>query len=74
MSMRKVALTLTAAAFALGATAMVASAQTQSNGAASLGSLKNATPLIIRAACTGRTGGHGCGPGFVWNGNRCVRC
>ena len=73
--MRKFALTLTAAELALGAAAIAASAQTQSQGAAGFhAQLKNATPIITQAACTGRTGGHGCGPGWVWNGARCVHC
>jgi hypothetical protein len=73
--MRKFALTLTAAALALGAAAIAVSAQTQSQSAAGfLAQLKSATPIITQAACTGRTGGHGCGPGWVWNGARCVHC
>lgn len=72
--MRKIALTLTAAALALGTLAIAANAQTQSQGAAGFhAQIKNATP-IIAAACNGRTGGHGCGPGWVWNGARCVPC
>jgi Spy/CpxP family protein refolding chaperone len=73
--MRKVTLTLTAAALALGVTALVANAQTQHVGAAGLnGQAHNFTPFVQKTACDGRTGGHGCGPGWVWNGNRCVRC
>lgn len=72
--MRKIALTLTAAALALGTLAITANAQTQSQGVAAFhAQIKNATP-IITAACSGRTGGHGCGPGWVWNGARCVPC
>jgi hypothetical protein len=73
--MRKIALTLTAAAFVLGTFAITASAQTQSLGAAGFHAhMKNATPMITQAACNGRTGGHGCGAGFIWNGARCVPC
>jgi uncharacterized low-complexity protein len=72
--MRKLTVTLSAAALALATMAMTAGAQTQSQGAASFQSLKNATPVIQRVACDGKTGGHGCGAGWVWNGNRCVRC
>jgi Spy/CpxP family protein refolding chaperone len=73
--MRKFALTLMAAALALGTTAIAAAAQTQSQGAAgSHEQLKSVTSIVTQVACTGRTGGHGCGPGFVWNGARCVRC
>ena len=74
MTMRKLTVTLTVAALAFATMAMTASAQTQSQGAASLKALKNATPVIQKAACNGGTGGHGCGPGWVWNGARCVRC
>ncbi len=73
--MRKIALTSTAAALVLGTFAITANAQTQSLGAAGFhAQMKNATPMVTQAACTGRTGSHGCGPGFVWNGARCVRC
>ena len=76
--MRTLALTLTAAALVLGTMAMTASAQTQSPGAASLHALlKNATPIAKPAACNGRTGSEGCGPGWVWRcewGCKCVRC
>lgn len=63
--MRKLALTLTAAAFALGTMAVTASAQTQSPGAANLhAQLNNATPLVKQAACNG-TWGPWCPPGRV---------
>jgi Spy/CpxP family protein refolding chaperone len=73
--MRKVTLTLSAAALALGAMALVANAQTQHAGVAGMkAQAQNFTPMIQKTACDGRTGGHGCGPGWTWNGNRCVRC
>jgi hypothetical protein len=62
--MRKLSLTLTTAALALGMTALVASAQTQHLGIANLhGQLHNATPIVKQAACRGP--GRWCGPGFV---------
>jgi hypothetical protein len=75
-SMRKLALTLTAAALVLGTLAVTANAQTQSPGAANLhAQMQNATP-ITKAAC----GGFGpycppgttrvCGPYRCW----CRRC
>jgi hypothetical protein len=74
ISMQKFATTLLAAALVT-ATAYSVSAQTISPGSAGFhAQIKNATPLIQQAACNGRTGGHGCGPGHVWNGNRCVPC
>lgn len=72
--MKKLALTLTAAAFALGTMAIMASAQTPS-AASFLSQLKNATPIVKEIACRGYTGGCGCGPGFVSAcRNRCCRC
>jgi len=77
--MKKLTMTLTAAALALGALAVTASAQTQGLGAASLrAQIQNATPTITHAACNGRTGAHGCGPGWFWRFGRrgwaCYAC
>ena len=72
--MQKFAIAFFAAALVM-ATAYSASSQTMSPGSAGFhAQIKNATPMIQQAACNGRTGGHGCGPGHVWNGNRCVPC
>jgi hypothetical protein len=61
--MRKLTLTLAAAALMLGATAMTASAQTQAPGAAGIqAQIKDYTP-IEKAACRGF--GRWCPPGFV---------
>jgi hypothetical protein len=74
ISMQKFTIAFFAAALVT-ATAFSVSAQTLSPGSASIhAQIKNATPIIERAACTGRTGSHGCGAGFVWNGRRCVPC
>ena len=63
--MRKIALTLTAAAFVFGTFAIAANAQTHSLGAAGFhAQMKSATPIVTLAACNGRTGGHGCGAGI----------
>jgi hypothetical protein len=73
--MRKLGMILTAAALALGTMALTANAQTAHPGAAVLnGQLHNFTPIIEKAACNGTTGAYGCGPGYVWNGRRCVHC
>jgi hypothetical protein len=77
--MKKLTMTLTAAALALGTLAVTASAQTQLLGAASLhAQIQNATPIITHIACNGTTGVFGCGPGWYWrNGRRgwaCYRC
>lgn len=77
--MRKLTMTLTAAAFVLGTMAIAANAQNQAPGAGSLhAQIQNATP-IHKAACNGTTGGYGCGPGWVracdgFGHCRCVRC
>ncbi len=72
--MRKLALTLTAAALALGTMVMTASAQTQQPGAAGLhAQAQNFTPLATDVACRG-WGPH-CRPGWTWTcgpyGHRC---
>jgi hypothetical protein len=79
--MKKITMTLTAAILVLGTMAIAVNAQTQSLGASSFhAQLKNATPIVKQAACNGRTGSAGCGPGWVracgpYGGNcRCVRC
>ncbi len=71
--MRKLTLTVMAAALLLGGMVMSASAQNQAPGAAGLhAQIQNATP-IHQAACNGWTGACGCAPG---SGHccRCVRC
>ena len=73
--MRKLTITLTAAALVLGAMALQASAQTQLCGANSILALKNATPIVKLASCRGFTGGCGCGPGWISAcAPRCCRC
>jgi hypothetical protein len=77
--MKKLTITLTAAALALGTLAVTASAQTQRLGAASLhAQIQNFTPIITQIACNGTTGVHGCGPGWFWRyggrGWACYRC
>jgi hypothetical protein len=62
--MKKLALTLTAAALVLGINALTAGAQTQQPGAANLhAQIHNATPIVKQVACRGP--GRSCGPGFV---------
>jgi len=62
---RKVTMTVTAAALLLGTVALQASAQNQQRGAASIHALRNATPIVTPAACYGGTGYCGCGPGWI---------
>ncbi|MGA7787389.1 MAG: hypothetical protein WCA56_04395 [Xanthobacteraceae bacterium] len=74
--MRKLTMTLTAAALMLGTMAIAANAQTQAPGAASLhAQIQNASP-IKEAACRG-FGPH-CPPGFTWRCGPyrcwCARC
>ena len=59
--MRKLTIILSTAALVLGAMVLSASAQTQ--GAASVQALKNATPIVTQAACRGF--GPYCPPGMT---------
>ena len=73
--MKKFALTLSAAVLVLGTFALPAGAQTQQRAAASIYTLRNATPIVKRAACNGATGYCGCGPGWISAcAPRCCRC
>jgi hypothetical protein len=74
--MRKLTMTLMAAAFALGAMALQANALNLNRGAiCTYNSLKNATPIVTHVACNGWTGACGCGPGFISAcRDRCCRC
>jgi hypothetical protein len=73
--MRKLTMTLTAAALLLGTMAMQASAQNQQRGAAHIYALRNATPIVTPTACNGGTGYCGCGPGWISAcAPRCCRC
>jgi len=72
--MRKLMLTVAAAALVLGALVLDAGAQ-QQRGAACILNLKNATPITTLAACNGRTGACGCAPGWVSACRyRCCHC
>lgn len=59
--MRKLTRTVAMAALVLGSMALTANAQTQ--GAASIHALVNATPIVKQAACRGY--GPYCPPGYV---------
>jgi hypothetical protein len=73
--MRKLSMTLMAAALVLGALASQASAQYLRSGAACVNTLKNATPIVTLAACNGWTGRCGCAPGWISAcRDRCCRC
>jgi hypothetical protein len=74
--MKKLTMTLAAAALMLGSMALTASAQTHQLGAGLHAQIQNATPIVTQAACNGWTGAMGCGPGWIWSGyyHRCVPC
>jgi hypothetical protein len=73
--MKKLALTLGAAVLVFGTLALPAGAQTEQRGAASIHTLRNATPIVKQAACNGGTGYCGCGPGWISAcAPRCCRC
>jgi hypothetical protein len=63
--MRKIIVAVAAAALMIGslAGAQTASATQNPNG-----------PTIHPLDCRGTTGYMGCGPGWVWDGARCVPC
>jgi Spy/CpxP family protein refolding chaperone len=70
--MRKITMTLAVAAFAIGATALSAQAQTQASGAAHLNAQAQNATIIHEAACHG-WGAH-CPPGRTWTCNGYGRC
>jgi hypothetical protein len=72
--MRKLTMTLTAAALMLGTMAISANAQTAAGAASLHAQIHNAT-MFRHAACNGFTGGCGCAPGWISAcANRCCRC
>jgi len=74
--MKKIAMTVMAAAFALGAMGLAANAQIQrSNAVCLISTMKNSTSIVKNAGCYGGTGYCGCGPGWVSAcAPRCCRC
>ncbi len=68
--MKKLALTLSVAALALGS--MVLSANAQQLGADLHAQVQNATPIVKNVACRGY--GARCGPGFTWACGPYGRC
>jgi hypothetical protein len=62
--MRRLVMTLTAMALVLGMTVATVSAQTQ--GAGSLNTLRNATPIVKEAGCRGPRDWGRCPPGRHW--------
>ena len=70
--MRKLAMSLIAAAFVLGATAIAANAQTSASGVSNLQAQTQKATLFKGAACRG-WGAH-CPPGRVWRCGPYGRC
>jgi hypothetical protein len=70
--MRKLAMSLTAAAFVLGAMAIIANAQIPASGANNLHAQTQKATLFKGAACRG-WGAH-CPPGRVWRCGPYGRC
>ena len=71
--MRKLVLTLIAAAAVLSVGALARKADAApTNGAASIAAAAVTTPFSQSVACNGRWGR--CPPGRFWNGRRCVWC
>ena len=72
---KKIAISAAAAALLAGPllTAGTALAAQSSNDTTTYSPTPTIT-AIHPLACNGTTGGEGCGPGWVWNGSRCVPC
>ena len=70
--MRKLAMTMTAAALVLGTMAISANAAQMPGAAGFHAQIQNATPLVKQAACRG-FGPH-CPPGYVWTCGYYGRC
>ena len=72
--MRKIAMTVAAAALMGGSLLTGATAQAAQSSHDTTTYTPNPTPVIQPLDCQGTTGSMGCGAGWVWNGNRCVPC
>ena len=73
--MRKIALTLTAAAFVLRNFCNRGQRPDPFAGRGGFSCANEERYADCHAGSfNGRTGGHGCGAGFIWNGARCVPC
>jgi hypothetical protein len=71
--MKRLTLTLSAAALLMGAMAISANAQSVGSGAGGVhAQLQNATPIVKQAACRGF--GPRCGPGYTWTCGYYGRC
>jgi hypothetical protein len=62
--MKKITMTLAAAALMVGSMALTANAQTHQFGSGLHAQIQNATPIVQQTACRGF--GARCGPGFTW--------
>jgi hypothetical protein len=72
---KKIAITVAAAVFLAGPllTAVNAQAAQSSHDTTTYAPTPTAT-AVQPLDCHGTTGAEGCGPGWIWNGSRCVRC
>jgi hypothetical protein len=73
----RIVVTVAAAALVTGSFGTVATAQAaQSSQDTTTYSTYSPTPAPTVQAldCHGTTGSYGCGPGWYWNGNKCVPC
>lgn len=74
--MKQFAKSISASLLVLASLTMTASADVRTPSKAPLAQ----TPIVHQAACNGRTGRFGCGPGWIWRCNsygencRCRRC
>jgi hypothetical protein len=73
----KIVVTVAAAALLTGSFGTVATAQAaqSSHDTTTYSTYSPTPPAIVQPLdCHGTTGAYGCGPGWVWDGNRCVPC
>lgn len=70
----KVVVTAAALALLSGPFGMLATAHAAQNSHDTTTYTPTPTSIVQPLDCHGTTGYMGCGPGWVWNGNRCVPC
>lgn len=73
--MRRILLpTVAAAALLTGLSGTAATAQSAQNPGTTTTYSPAPTTIVQPLDCHGTTGDRGCGPGWIWNGDRCVPC
>lgn len=70
----KFLVTVAAAALVTGSVNAAATAQAAQSSDDTTTYGPTPTVIVQPLDCHGTTGSYGCGPGWIWNGNRCVPC